>query len=57
MKTTMIVILFLVFLTGCMVKAVGEPKRPITINANIVVDIRGLNKAAGDIEDMVSKGE
>lgn len=41
---------------GCTVKAVGDPNRPITINANIVVDIRGLKKTAVGIEDMVSEG-
>ena len=41
---------------GCTVKAVGDPNRPITINANIVVDIRGLKKTAIGIEDMVAKG-
>ena len=43
-------------LAGCTVKAVGDPNRPITINANIVVDIRGLKKTAVGIEDMVAKG-
>lgn len=43
-------------LAGCTVKAVGDPNRPITINANIVVDIRGLKKTAVGIEDMVSGG-
>jgi len=38
------------------VKAVGDPNRPITINANIVVDIRGLKKTAVGIEDMVAQG-
>ncbi len=41
---------------GCTVKAVGDPNRPITINANVVVDIRGLKKTAVGIEDMVAKG-
>jgi len=45
-----------VFAVGCTVKAVGDPNRPITINANIVVDIRGLKKTAVGIEDMVSGG-
>ena len=49
--------LFVLLLTaGCTVKAVGDPNRPITINANIVVDVRGLKKTAVGIEDMVSKG-
>jgi len=42
--------------TGCTVKAVGDPNRPITINANVVVDIRGLKQAATNIEDMVAQG-
>lgn len=40
---------------GCTVKAVGDPKRPITINANVVIDIRGLKTTASNIEDMVAK--
>ena len=46
---------FLVFfITGCTVKAVGDPNRPITINAHITVDIKGLHNTASDIEDYVS---
>ena len=41
---------------GCTVKAVGDPNRPITINANVVVDIRGLKETATNIEDMVAQG-
>ncbi len=41
---------------GCTVKAVGDPNRPITINANVVVDIRGLKQSATNIEDMVAQG-
>ena len=48
--------LFGVALAGCTVKAVGDPNRPITINANVVVDIRGLKQSATNIEDMVAKG-
>ncbi len=44
-------------LYGCTVKAVGDPNRPITINANVVVDIRGLKNTATNIEDMVAKGK
>ena len=40
-------------LAGCTVKAVGDPNRPITINAHVVVDIRGLEKSASNIEDYV----
>ena len=43
-------------LAGCTVKAVGDPNRPITINANVVVDIRGLKQTANNIEDMVAQG-
>ena len=43
-------------LAGCTVKAVGDPNRPITINANVVVDIRGLKQTATNIEDMVAQG-
>ena len=58
MKSHRKVYLFFVLLiaTGCTVKAVGDPSRPITINANIVVDIRGLKKTAVGIEDLVAKG-
>jgi len=43
-------------IAGCTVKAVGDPNRPITINANVVVDIRGLKQTATSIEDMVAGG-
>ena len=46
----------LIALAGCTVKAVGDPNRPITINANVFVDIRGLKNTASSIEDMVAKG-
>lgn len=39
---------------GCTVKAVGDPNRPITINAHITLDIKGLEKTANNIEDYVS---
>ncbi|HLD49880.1 MAG TPA: hypothetical protein VJC08_01630 [bacterium] len=48
-------ILFLI-LTGCTIKTVGDPNRPITINANVVVDIRGLKQTASSIEDSVAQG-
>lgn len=41
-------------LAGCTVKAVGDPNRPITINAHITVDIKGLKDTASSIEDYVS---
>jgi hypothetical protein len=40
--------------SGCTVKAVGDPNRPITINAHVTVDIRGLKDTATGIEDYVS---
>ncbi len=55
-KTYWYSFLLLLALTGCTVKAVGDPNRPITINANVVVDIRGLKQTANNIEDLVSKG-
>lgn len=42
------------FMTGCTVKAVGDPNRPITINAHIVVDVKGMQNTATNIEDYVS---
>ncbi len=39
---------------GCTVKAVGDPNRPITINAHITLDIKGLQNTAVGIEDYVS---
>ena len=55
---TKMMFLFLAMLAiaGCTVKAVGDPNRPITINANVVVDIRGLKQTATNIEDMVAQG-
>ncbi|HOE68514.1 MAG TPA: hypothetical protein PK997_06990 [Candidatus Omnitrophota bacterium] len=43
-------------IAGCTVKAVGDPDRPITINANVVIDIRGMKETATGIEDMVAQG-
>ena len=40
--------------SSCTVKAVGDPERPITINAHITLDIQGLENTATDIEDYVS---
>ncbi|MBZ0167385.1 MAG: hypothetical protein K8I00_11320 [Candidatus Omnitrophica bacterium] len=47
-------LLFILVTSGCTVKAIGDPNRPITINANITVDIKGLEKTATNIEDYVS---
>ena len=40
-------------LSGCTVKAVGDPERPITINAHVTLDIQGLQNTATNIEDYV----
>ncbi len=45
---------FFLSLSGCTVKAVGDPKRPITIQAHVTIDIKGLKETATDIEDFVS---
>jgi hypothetical protein len=55
-KKLVIMFLAAIAIAGCTVKAVGDPNRPITINANVVVDIRGLKQAATNIEDMVAEG-
>ena len=39
---------------GCTHKVVGDPDRPITINANITLDVKGLKDTATNIEDFVS---
>ncbi len=41
-------------LTGCTVKTIGDPNRPVRIEAHITVDIRQLEEVASKIEDMVS---
>ena len=43
-----------VLLAGCTVKAVGDPKRPIVIEAHVTIDIKGLKDTASNIEDYVS---
>jgi len=40
--------------SGCTVKAVGDPNRPITIEHHITIDVRGLKDTATNIEDFVS---
>lgn len=55
-KKTAGFLISVLLLAGCTVKAVGDPDRPITINANVVVDIRGLKQTATSIEDMVAEG-
>ena len=47
-------VLFLLLGVGCTVKAVGDPNRPITIEAHVTVDIKGLQNTASSIEDYVS---
>jgi len=49
-----VMVLLAVILGGCTVKAVGDPNRPITINAHITLDIKGLQNTATNIEDYVS---
>ena len=49
--------LIMVLLCGCTVKAVGDPNRPITINAHVTIDIKGLKDTASNIEDYVSGKE
>jgi len=41
-------------LGGCTVKAVGDPNRPITIEAHVTVDVKGLQNTAANVEDYVS---
>ena len=48
------VYVMIAFLCGCTVKAVGDPKRPITIEAHVTIDIKGLKDTASNIEDYVS---
>jgi hypothetical protein len=52
LQTLMIAVLLMA--SGCTVKAVGDPKRPITIEAHITLDVKGLKDTATDIEDYVS---
>ena len=56
-KTGALVVMAVALLGGCTVKAIGDPNRPITINAHITIDIKGLEKTASSIEDMVSGGQ
>lgn len=43
-----------VIVSGCTVKAVGDPDRPITIKADVTINIKGLENTATEIEDFVS---
>ncbi|MBM3253739.1 MAG: DUF1318 domain-containing protein [Candidatus Omnitrophica bacterium] len=40
--------------TGCRVETVGDPNRPIKIEAHITIDIRQVKETVSSIEDMVS---
>jgi hypothetical protein len=53
MKKLFAFLILAAFVSGCTVKAVGDPNRPITINANVVVDIHGLKQTASNIEDQI----
>ena len=44
----------MVLMAGCTFKAVGDPNRPITIEAHVTIDIKGLKDTASNIEDYVS---
>ena len=39
---------------ACTVKAIGDPEKPITIKAHIVIDVRELKSTATNIEDQVA---
>jgi hypothetical protein len=45
---------FALLVAACTVKAVGDPERPITIKAHIVIDVREMKNTANSIEDMVA---
>ena len=47
-------ILTVLCLHGCTVRAIGDPDKPITINAHVTLDIKGLQNTATNIEDYVS---
>jgi len=49
-----LIALFAVTLVGCTAKVVGDRNRPITIEAHVTIDIRGLQQTASSIEDYVS---
>ena len=56
-RTGVMLAVGIAFFSGCTVKAIGDPNRPITINAHITIDVKGLAKTASSIEDMVSGGQ
>ncbi len=41
-------------ISGCRVETVGDPNRPIKIEAHITIDIRQVKDTVSSIEDMVS---
>ncbi len=41
-------------ISGCRVETVGDPNRPIKIEAHITIDIRQVKETVSSIEDMVS---
>ncbi len=43
-RTGLWAVVGIAFLSGCTVKAIGDPNQPITINAHITIDIKGLEK-------------
>lgn len=47
-------LLLITLSSGCTVKAVGDPNRPITIQAHVTIDVRGLENTATSVEDYVS---
>lgn len=56
MKKPLILLLCLgLGFAACTVKAVGDPEKPITIKAHIVVDIREMKNTATGIEDMIAE--
>ena len=48
--------LLVLVLAACTVKAVGDPEKPITIKAHIIVDVREMKETAAGIEDMIAEG-
>lgn len=57
MKKNILLLVSGILLAGCTVKAVGDPNRPITINANVVVDVRGLKQTANSLENKIAVGD
>lgn len=53
-KNTVLAVFLCASMSACTVKAVGDPDRPITINAHITLDVKGLENTATNIEDYIS---